>query len=88
MEGKRLAVEMEQLLGDFENLNLASNEKLDSIKKQYSQDDTGIVDTGDTSGVAAPKDVDQMDPTGEGYKKMYINQRTHSKSHGQINIAT
>ena len=65
MEGKRLAVEMEQLLGDFENLNLASNEKLDSIKKQYSQDDTGIVDTGATSGLAAPKDVNQMDPTGE-----------------------
>ena len=56
---------MEQLLGEFNNLNSASNAKLDSIKEQYSQDDKGIVDTGSMSGVAAPKDVDQMDPMGE-----------------------
>ena len=63
---------MEQLLGEFENLNLASNAKLDSIEEQYSQDDTGIVDTGSTSGVAAPKYVDQMDPTGERSKNIFI----------------
>ena len=63
---------MEQLLGEFETLNLAANAKLDSIKEQYRQDDAGILDTGDTSGVAAPKDVEQMDPTGEISKKIFI----------------
>ena len=52
---------MEQLLGEFKTINSAANAKLDSIEEQYSQDDTGIVDTGATSGVAAPKDVEQMD---------------------------
>ena len=47
----------------------AANAKLDSIEEQYSQDDTGIVDTGAMSGVAAPKDVEQMDPAGEISKK-------------------
>ena len=46
---------MEQLLGEFETINSAANAKLDSIEEQYSQDDTGIVDTGSASGVAAPK---------------------------------
>ena len=55
---------MEQLMGEFETINSAANEKLDSIVEQYSQDDTGIVDTGATSGVVVPKDVEQMDPTG------------------------
>ena len=63
---------MEQLLGEFETLNPAANAKLDSIEEQYSQDDTGIVDTGATSGVAAPKDVEQMDPTGEISKNIFI----------------
>ena len=40
---------MEQLLGEFEKLNLASNAKLDIIEEKYSQDDTVIVDTGATS---------------------------------------
>ena len=52
------------MLGEFKTINSAANEKLDSIEEQYSQDDTGIVDTGATSGVAAPKDAKQMDPTG------------------------
>ena len=69
-EVKRLEVEMKQLLGDFETLNLAANAKLDIIEEQYSQEYTGIVDTGATSGVAAPKDVEQMDPTGEISKKI------------------
>ena len=64
VEVKRLEDEMEQLLGEPETINSAANAKLDIIKEQYSQDDTGIVDTGATSGVAAPKDVEQMDPTG------------------------
>ena len=63
---------MEQLLGEFDNLNSASNAKFDSIAEKYSQDDTGIVDTGATSGAAAPKDVDQMDPTGERSKNIFI----------------
>ena len=49
---------MEQLLGQFETINSAANAKLDSIEEQYSQDDTGIVESEDTSGVAAPKDVE------------------------------
>ena len=61
---------MEQLLGEFETINSAANAKLDSIEEQYSQDDTGIVDTGATSGVAASKDVEKMDPTGEISKKI------------------
>ena len=64
LEVKRLEDEMEQLLGEFETINSAANAKLDSIEEQYSQDDTGIVNTGATSGVAAPKYVEQMDPTG------------------------
>ena len=56
---------MEQLLGEFKTINSAANTKLYIIKEQYIQDDTGIVDTGATSGVAAPKDAEQMDPTGE-----------------------
>ena len=63
---------MEQLLGEFETINSAANAKLDSIKDQYSQEDTGIVDTGDTSGVAAPKDAEQMDLTREISKKIFI----------------
>ena len=57
LEVKRLGDEMEQLLGEFETINSAANAKLDSIEEKYSQDDTGIVDTGATSGVAAPKDA-------------------------------
>ena len=68
-EVKRLEVEMEQLLGEFETLNSAANAKLDSIEEKYSQDDTGIVDTGATSGVAAPKDVEHIDPTGQISKR-------------------
>ena len=71
-EVKRLEVEMEQLLGEFETLNSAANEKLDSIEEQYSQDDTVIVETGATSGVVAPKDVEQMDSTGEISKNIFI----------------
>ena len=71
-EVKRLEVEMEYLQGEFKTLNLETNTKLGSIEEQYSQDDTGIVDTGDTPGVAAPKDVEQMDPTGERSKKIFI----------------
>ena len=62
---------MEQLLGEFKTLNSEANAKLDSIEDKYSQDDTGIVDTGATSGVAAPKYVKQMDPTGEISKHVY-----------------
>ena len=76
---------MEQLLGEFKNLNSASNTKLDRIEEQYSHNDAGIVDTGAMSGVAAPKDVEQMDPTGERSNFFYITRRTRSKSHGQIN---
>ena len=60
---------MEQLLGEFETINSAANAKLDIIKEQYSQDDTGIVYTGSTSLVAAPKDVEEMDPTREISKR-------------------
>ena len=63
---------MEQLLGEFETINSAENAKLDSIEEQYSQYDTVIVDTGATSGLAAPKDVEQMDPTGEISKNIFI----------------
>ena len=69
---------MEQLLGEFQNLNPASNAQLDSIEEQYSQDDIGIVDTGATSGVAAPKYVDQMDPTGEISKNIFILSDGHA----------
>ena len=65
---------MEQLLGEFETLNSAANAKLDIIEEQYSQYDTGIVDTGATSGVAAPKDVKQMDPPGEISKNILYYQ--------------
>ena len=63
---------MEELWGEFKTINSAANVKLDSIEEQYSQDDTGIVDTGATSGVAAPKDAEQMDPTGEISKNVFI----------------
>ena len=63
---------MEQLLGEFDNLNSASNAKLDSIEEQYRQDNTVIVVTGATSGVAALKDVNQMDPAGERSKNIFI----------------
>ena len=63
---------MEQILGEFEAVNSAANAKLDSIEEQYSQDDTAIVDTGATSGVAAPKDAEQINPTGEISKKIFI----------------
>ena len=79
---------MEQLLGEFETINSATNAKLDSIKEQYSQYDTGIVDTGSTSGLAAPKDAEQMDATGEISKKFYTTRWTHGKSHGKINNET
>ena len=69
---------MEQLLGEFENLNLASNAKLDSIEEQYRQDDTGIVDTGATSGSHRRKIKTYL----------YITRQTRSKSHGKINTAT
>ena len=52
--------------------------KLDSIEEQYSQYDTGIVDTGYTSGLAAPKDVEQMDPTGEISKNIFILPNGHA----------
>ena len=67
---KILEDDMEQLLGEFETIKSAANAKLDIIKEQYSQDDAGIVDTGARSGVAAPKDAEQMDPTGEISKKI------------------
>ena len=63
-EVKILELQMEQLLGEFDNLNSASNAKFDSIAEKYSQYDTGIVYTGATPVVVVPKDVDQMDPTG------------------------
>ena len=63
---------MEQLLEEFKTLNSAEKAKLDSIEEQYIQDDTGLVDTGATSGVAAPNDVEQMDPTGEISKRIFI----------------
>ena len=69
---------MEQLLGEFENLNLASNTKLDIIEEQYSQEDTGILDTGAMSGVAAPKNVEQMDIKGEIPKKIFILLDAHA----------
>ena len=69
---------MEQLLGEFETINSAANAKLDSIEEQYSQYDTGIVDTGATSGLAAPKDVEQMDPTGEISKNIFILPNVHA----------
>ena len=72
LEVKRLEDEMEQLLGEFEKIFSAANEKLDSTEEQYSQDDTGIVDTEATSGVAVPKNAEQMDPTGEISKKILI----------------
>ena len=72
MEVKILEDEMEHILGYFETINSAANAKLDIIKEQYSQDDTGIVDTGAKSGVAAPKDVEQMDPTGEISKNLIL----------------
>ena len=56
---------MEQLLGESKTINSSVNAKLDNIKEQYIQDDTGTVDTWATSGVAAPKYAEQMDPTGE-----------------------
>ena len=69
---------MEQLLGGFETINSAANTKLYIIEEQYSQDDTGIVDTGATSGVAAPKDAKQMDPTGEIPKNIFILLNGHT----------
>ena len=72
IEVKRLEDEMEELLGEFETINSAANAKLDSIEEKYSQDDTGIVETGATSGAAAPKDAEQMDPTGEISKNIFI----------------
>ena len=72
LEVKTLEDDMEQLLGEFETINSAANAKLDSFKEQYSQYDAGIVDMGATPGVAVPKDVEQMDPTGEISKKIFI----------------
>ena len=72
MEVKILEVEMKQLLGEFGTLNLVANAKLDRIEEQYSQYDTGIVDTRATSGLEAPKDVEQMDPMGEISKNIFI----------------
>ena len=81
-EVKRLEVDMEQLFGEFKNINSASNVKSDIIKEQYSQDDTGIVDTGATSGVAAHKDCGSNGSHGRKIKKyFYITQRTCSKCH-------
>ena len=62
---------MEQILGDFETINSAANAKLDSIEDKYSQDDTGIVDIGATSGVAAPKDAEKWIPR-EKYQKIFL----------------
>ena len=70
-EVNRLEDEMEQLLGEFNKLNSATNAKLDSIEEQYSQELAGIVDTRATSGLAAPKDVGEMEPTGEKSKNIF-----------------
>ena len=78
MEVKRLEDEMEQLLGEFETINSAANAKLDSIEDQYNQEDTGIVDTAATSGVAAPKYVEQMDTTRE-ISKILLNYPTDTQ---------
>ena len=65
-------------MGEFKTINSAANEKLYSIEEQYIQTDTGIVDTGATSGVAAPKDVGKMDPTEEISKKIFILPNGHA----------
>ena len=62
LEVKTLEYELEQLLGEFKTINSSANAKLDSIEEQYSQDDTGIVDTGATSEVSALKDVEKWIP--------------------------
>ena len=62
---------MEQLLGEFETINSAANAKLESIEEKYIQYDTGIVYTGATSGVAAPKMRNKWIPR-EKYQKRFL----------------